>query len=50
MEVRILKQDGGLGKKIYKCDIPADMYALREKLKKNLIGIGQWENISGKYV
>lgn len=50
MEARILKQDGGLGKRIYECDVPADMYALRRKLKKTLIGVGQWRNIPEKYI
>ena len=44
MEVRILKQDGKLGKRIYKVDAPADMYALKRKLNKTLIGVGVWLN------
>lgn len=50
MEIRILKADGTLGKRIYKADVPAEMYALKRKLNKPLIGIGQWRNLSEKFL
>jgi len=50
MEVRILRQDGKLGKRIYEADVPASMYALKRKMKKTLIGIGVWRNKPEPYL
>lgn len=50
MEVRIMKSDGSLGKKVYEGEVPGSMYPLRRKLNKTLIGIGKWRNNGKPYI
>lgn len=50
MQVRILRQDGAIGIRIYEVDVPYDMVELHRKLKKDLIGIGTWVNTNETYL
>ena len=50
MKMKILKDNGSLGKITYEGTAPANMYLLRRKLKKTIIGVGTWRNRKEVYI